>query len=99
MSAFMANTLHGKLWENHVVHAEDDGMGTTCWVDGISDPVSRQQVETPDGATLLGMTEAGGDFPTSTHGAFACLAHDIGTSVVEHVLATQSLSQKKSVLA
>src|SRR5438552_2772603 len=42
------------------------------------------------GATLPGMTVVCGDSHTSTHGAFACLAHGIGTSEVEHVLATQS---------
>ncbi|HRE17556.1 MAG TPA: 3-isopropylmalate dehydratase large subunit, partial [Rhodocyclaceae bacterium] len=93
--------------------------------DGITDPISRQQVETLDsnirevgalayfpfkdarqgivhvvgpenGATLPGMTVVCGDSHTSTHGAFACLAHGIGTSEVEHVLATQCLLQKKS---
>ncbi len=48
------------------------------------------------GATLPGMTVVCGDSHTSTHGAFACLAHGIGTSEVEHVLATQCLLQKKS---
>jgi 3-isopropylmalate/(R)-2-methylmalate dehydratase large subunit len=48
------------------------------------------------GATLPGMTVVCGDSHTSTHGAFACLAHGIGTSEVEHVLATQTLLTKKS---
>jgi len=48
------------------------------------------------GATLPGMTVVCGDSHTSTHGAFACLAHGIGTSEVEHVMATQCLLQKKS---
>ncbi len=48
------------------------------------------------GATLPGMTVVCGDSHTSTHGAFACLAHGIGTSEVEHVLATQTLIAKKS---
>jgi 3-isopropylmalate/(R)-2-methylmalate dehydratase large subunit len=48
------------------------------------------------GATLPGMTVVCGDSHTSTHGAFACLAHGIGTSEVEHVLATQCLVAKKS---
>ncbi|MGH6631064.1 MAG: 3-isopropylmalate dehydratase large subunit, partial [Burkholderiales bacterium] len=47
------------------------------------------------GATLPGMTVVCGDSHTSTHGAFGCLAHGIGTSEVEHVLATQCLMQKK----
>ena len=49
-----------------------------------------------NGATLPGMTVVCGDSHTSTHGAFACLAHGIGTSEVEHVMATQCLLQKKS---
>ncbi len=48
------------------------------------------------GATLPGMTVVCGDSHTSTHGAFACLAHGIGTSEVEHVLATQCLVTQKS---
>ncbi|MEM7563234.1 MAG: aconitase family protein, partial [Pseudomonadota bacterium] len=48
------------------------------------------------GATLPGMTVVCGDSHTSTHGAFAALAFGIGTSEVEHVLATQCLIQKKS---
>jgi 3-isopropylmalate/(R)-2-methylmalate dehydratase large subunit len=49
-----------------------------------------------NGATLPGMTVVCGDSHTSTHGAFACLATGIGTSEVEHVLATQCLLQKKA---
>src|SRR5574343_145624 len=49
-----------------------------------------------NGATLPGMTVVCGDSHTSTHGAFACLAHGIGTSEVAQVLATQCLLQKKS---
>ncbi|SFF05929.1 3-isopropylmalate dehydratase large subunit [Nitrosomonas sp. Nm166] len=48
------------------------------------------------GATLPGMTVVCGDSHTSTHGAFGCLAIGIGTSEVEHVLATQCLLIKKS---
>jgi 3-isopropylmalate/(R)-2-methylmalate dehydratase large subunit len=48
------------------------------------------------GATLPGMTVVCGDSHTSTHGAFACLAFGIGTSEVEHVLATQCLVVKKA---
>ncbi len=47
------------------------------------------------GATLPGMTVVCGDSHTSTHGAFGALAHGIGTSEVEHVLATQCLVAKK----
>ncbi|MYM38305.1 3-isopropylmalate dehydratase large subunit [Duganella qianjiadongensis] len=163
----MMKTLYDKLWESHVVKAEDDGT-TILYIDrhlvhevtspqafdglraaqrapwrvsanlavadhnvpttgrdqGIADPVSRLQVETLDsnaksygltyfnmndkrqgivhvigpeqGATLPGMTVVCGDSHTSTHGAFGALAHGIGTSEVEHVLATQTLLQKKS---
>ncbi|SCK29992.1 3-isopropylmalate dehydratase large subunit [Vogesella sp. LIG4] len=48
------------------------------------------------GATLPGMTVVCGDSHTSTHGAFGALAHGIGTSEVEHVMATQTLVAKKS---
>ena len=49
-----------------------------------------------NGATLPGMTVVCGDSHTATHGAFGALAHGIGTSEVEHVMATQTLIQKKS---
>ncbi|MEC3860738.1 3-isopropylmalate dehydratase large subunit [Mesobacterium sp. TK19101] len=49
-----------------------------------------------NGWTLPGMTVVCGDSHTATHGAFGALAHGIGTSEVEHVLATQTLIQKKS---
>ncbi len=49
-----------------------------------------------NGATLPGMTVVCGDSHTATHGALACLAFGIGTSEVEHVMATQCLLQKKS---
>ena len=48
------------------------------------------------GATLPGMTVVCGDSHTSTHGAFGALAHGIGTSEVEHVLATQTLLARKA---
>ena len=48
------------------------------------------------GATLPGMTVVCGDSHTSTHGAFACLAFGIGTSEIEHVMATQCLVMKKA---
>ncbi|PID42369.1 MAG: 3-isopropylmalate dehydratase large subunit [Gammaproteobacteria bacterium] len=57
---------------------------------GIVHVISPEQ-----GATLPGMTIVCGDSHTSTHGAFGALAHGIGTSEVEHVLATQCLVQKK----
>jgi 3-isopropylmalate/(R)-2-methylmalate dehydratase large subunit len=162
-----ARTLYDKLWDEHAVHAEDDGT-TVLYIDrhlvhevtspqafeglelagrkvwrlsanlavsdhnvpttdrsqGITDPISRLQVDTLDancdrhgitqfkmndkrqgivhvigpeqGATLPGMTVVCGDSHTSTHGAFGALAHGIGTSEVEHVLATQTLLAKKA---
>ena len=167
----MSRTLYDKIWDEHVVHTEEDGTAilyidrhlvhevtspqafeglrtagrkvwrvssivatadhntpTTGWAlgyDGITDPVSREQITTLDtniaqygaaayfpflskrqgivhvmgpenGATLPGMTVVCGDSHTSTHGAFGALAHGIGTSEVEHVMATQSLLARKS---
>jgi 3-isopropylmalate/(R)-2-methylmalate dehydratase large subunit len=166
-----ARTLYDKLWDDHVVHTEEDGTSvlyidrhlvhevtspqafeglrlagrkvwrnssivatadhntpTTGWADGydgIRDPISKLQVTTLDanikafgaaayfpfldrrqgivhvigpeqGATLPGMTVVCGDSHTSTHGAFGALAHGIGTSEVEHVMATQTLLAKKA---
>ncbi len=166
----MNRTLYDKIWDEHVVHTEDDGTSvlyidrhlvhevtspqafeglreagrkvwrvnsivatadhntpTTNWeqgYDGITDLVSKEQITTLDanikefgaaayfpylnkqqgivhvmgpeqGATLPGMTVVCGDSHTSTHGAFGALAHGIGTSEVEHVMATQTLLQKK----
>jgi 3-isopropylmalate/(R)-2-methylmalate dehydratase large subunit len=162
-----ARTLYDKIWDEHVVHTEDDGTAvlyidrhlvhevtspqafegldlagrkvwrlsanlavsdhnvpTTDRSHGIADPVSRLQVDTLDancdrhgitqfkmndhrqgivhvigpeqGATLPGMTVVCGDSHTSTHGAFGALAHGIGTSEVEHVLATQTLLARKA---
>ena len=166
-----ARTLYDKLWDEHVVHTEDDGTavlyidrhlvhevtspqafeglrlaGRKVWrvssvvatadhntpthgwergYDGIEDPTSKAQVQALDanilafgaaayfpfldkrqgivhvigpenGATLPGMTVVCGDTHTSTHGAFGALAHGIGTSEVEHVLATQTLLAKKA---
>ena len=167
----MARTLYDKIWDEHVVHTEEDGTSvlyidrhlvhevtspqafegirqagrkvwrvssivatadhntpTTGWdmgYDGITDPISKEQVTTLDaniaafgaaayfpflhkrqgivhvighenGATLPGMTVVCGDSHTSTHGAFGALAHGIGTSEVEHVMATQTLLAKKA---
>ena len=167
----MARTLYDKIWDEHVVHTEEDGTAilyidrhlvhevtspqafeglrqagrkvwrissivatadhntpTTGWelgYDGITDPVSKEQITTLDdniresgaaaffpfmskrqgivhvigpenGATLPGMTVVCGDSHTSTHGAFGALAHGIGTSEVEHVMATQTLLAKKA---
>ena len=117
-----------KVWRSDsVVATADHNTPTRNWergMDGITDPVSRLQVETLDknikefpvkvyfpfldkrqgivhvigpenGATLPGMTVVCGDSHTSTHGAFAALAFGIGTSEVEHVLATQCMVMKK----
>ena len=102
----------------------DHNVPTTDRTLGITDPVSKLQVDTLDkncdsfgitqykmndlrqgivhvigpeqGAILPGMTVVCGDSHTSTHGAFGALAFGIGTSEVEHVLATQTLLMKKS---
>ena len=167
----MSRTLYDKIWDEHVVHSEEDGTAvlyidrhlvhevtspqafeglrqakrplwrassivatadhntpTQGWdkgYDGITDPISKEQVVTLDnnmaaygaaayfpflskrqgivhvigpenGATLPGMTVVCGDSHTSTHGAFGALAHGIGTSEVEHVMATQTLLAKKA---
>src|SRR6478736_7247151 len=167
----MGRTLYDKIWDEHVIHTEEDGTAilyidrhlvhevtspqayeglreagrkvwrissvvatadhntpTTGWergYDGIDDPISKEQVTTLDknigefgaaayfpflskrqgivhvigpesGATLPGMTVVCGDSHTSTHGAFAALSFGIGTSEVEHVMATQCLLLKKS---
>lgn len=167
----MGRTLYDKIWDEHVVHSEEDGTAilyidrhlvhevtspqafeglrqtgrkvwrvssivatadhntpTTGWelgYDGITDPISKEQIITLDanikssgaaaffpflskrqgivhvigpetGATLPGMTVVCGDSHTSTHGAFGALAHGIGTSEVEHVMATQTLLAKKA---
>ena len=118
-----------KFWRvNSVVATADHSTPTTGWelgYDGIEDPVSKAQIMALDanigefgaaaffpflskrqgiahvigpetGATLPGMTVVCGDSHTSTHGAFGALAHGIGTSEVEHVLATQTLLAKKA---
>jgi 3-isopropylmalate/(R)-2-methylmalate dehydratase large subunit len=158
-------TLFDKIWDNHVVHTQDDGtcllyidrhlvhevtspqafeglrtagrkvrrpeatiavadhnVPTTDRSKGIADEESRIQVETLEancrdfgvpyfgmtdirqgivhiigpeqGFTLPGTTIVCGDSHTATHGAFGALAFGIGTSEVEHVLATQTLIQK-----
>ena len=118
-----------KPWRvDSVVATADHNTPTRNWekgLAGITDQVSRLQVETLDqnmkefgakvyfpfldrkqgivhvigpeqGATLPGMTLVCGDSHTSTHGALGCLAFGIGTSEVEHVLATQCLVAKKT---
>jgi 3-isopropylmalate/(R)-2-methylmalate dehydratase large subunit len=114
-----------KPWRiSSMLAVADHNVPTTGRAQGISDPISRLQVETLDencaelgitefkmtdlrqgivhvigpeqGATLPGMTVVCGDSHTSTHGAFAALAFGIGTSEVEHVMATQCLLMKKA---
>ena len=163
----MSKTLYDKIWENHLVHEQDDGTSliyvdrhlvhevtspqafeglrlqkrkvrrpeltlavpdhnvpTTDRSKGINDEDSRIQVETlrsnckefgvklfdvndkrqgivhiigpEQGFTQPGTVIVCGDSHTATHGAFGALAFGIGTSEVEHVLATQTLMQKKS---
>ena len=111
-----------------MVATADHNTPTNGWelgYDGITDPISKEQVVTLDqnmaefgsaayfpflskrqgivhvigpenGAILPGMTVVCGDSHTSTHGALGALAHGIGTSEVEHVLATQTLLTKKA---
>jgi len=114
-----------QIWRKKSILAVPDHNVPTIGLEkGITDPVSRLQVETLDqncdkhqlvefkmgdirqgivhiigpeqGATLPGMTVVCGDSHTTTHGAFAALAFGIGTSEVEHVLATQCLILNKS---
>jgi len=124
--AFEGLRLAGrKPWKTSAnLATPDHNVPTTDRDKGISDEVSRLQVETlgqnckdfsitefdmsdirqgivhvvgpEQGATLPGMTVVCGDSHTATHGAFGALAFGIGTSEVEHVLATQCLIQKKS---
>jgi len=124
--AFEGLRLAGRTpWRtDSILAVPDHNVPTTNRASGISDPVSRVQVETLDqncaelgiteflmndprqgivhvigpeqGATLPGMTVVCGDSHTSTHGAFGALAFGIGTSDVEHVLATQCLILNKA---
>jgi 3-isopropylmalate/(R)-2-methylmalate dehydratase large subunit len=118
-----------KIWRvSSIVATADHNTPTTGWelgYDGIADPVSKEQIVALDrnigefgaaayfpylsarqgivhvigpeqGATLPGMTVVCGDSHTATHGAFGALAHGIGTSEIEHVLATQTLLARKA---
>ncbi|MCX8744642.1 3-isopropylmalate dehydratase large subunit [Snodgrassella sp. B3882] len=117
---------HRPLWrQQSIVATADHNTPTDHWEKGITEPISKLQVDTLDqnihdfgvqtyypfkninqgivhvvgpeqGATLPGMTVVCGDSHTSTHGAFGALAHGIGTSEVEHVMATQCITAKKS---
>jgi 3-isopropylmalate/(R)-2-methylmalate dehydratase large subunit len=123
--AFEGLRLSGRRpWRRETVLATaDHNVPTTSRAQGITDPLSRMQVDQltkncdefgivefgladrrqgiihvvgpEQGATLPGMTVVAGDSHTSTHGAFAALAFGVGTSEVEHVLATQCLSIKR----
>lgn len=124
--AFEGLTIAGrKPWRiNANLAVADHNVPTKDRAQGITDPVSKLQVDTLDkncetygitefrmndmrqgivhvigpeqGATLPGMTVVCGDSHTSTHGAMGALAFGIGTSEVEHVLATQTLLMKKN---
>jgi len=104
-------TLYDKVWDTHVV-SQEGGDTVLLYIDrhlvhevtyditefkmtdsrqGIVHVIGPEQ-----GATLPGMTVVCGDSHTSTHGAFGALAFGIGTSEVEHVMATQTLVQQKS---
>jgi len=124
--AFEGLDLAGrKLWRlNANLAVADHNVPTIDRAQGITDPISKLQVDTLDancekhqviefrmndlrqgivhvigpeqGATLPGMTVVCGDSHTSTHGAVGALAFGIGTSEVEHVMATQTLQAKKN---
>jgi 3-isopropylmalate/(R)-2-methylmalate dehydratase large subunit len=124
--AFEGLELAGrKLWRlNANLAVADHNVPTIDRAQGITDPISKLQVDTLDancakhnviefkmndlrqgivhvigpeqGATLPGMTVVCGDSHTSTHGAFGALAFGIGTSEVEHTMATQTLQVKKN---
>ena len=124
--AFEGLELAGrKLWRlNANLAVADHNVPTIDRAQGITDPISKLQVDTLDatcvkhnviefrmndlrqgivhvigpeqGATLPGMTVVCGDSHTSTHGAIGALAFGIGTSEVEHTMATQTLQVKKN---
>ena len=124
--AFESLKLAGRQpWQvRSMLAVPDHNVPTTNRRQGISDPISRIQVDTLDancaefgileftmddsrqgivhvigpeqGATLPGMTVVCGDSHTSTHGAFGALAVGIGTSEVEHVMATQCLIARRA---
>ncbi|HEC74159.1 MAG TPA: 3-isopropylmalate dehydratase large subunit [Methylophaga aminisulfidivorans] len=83
--------LQVETLDNNCVEFGITEFGLTDMRQGIVHVVGPEQ-----GATLPGMTVVCGDSHTSTHGAFGALAFGIGTSEVEHVMATQCLIQRKS---
>src|ERR1019366_7403509 len=70
-------------------------FGVTCYPMGDENQGIVHVIGPEQGLTQPGMTVVCGDSHTSTHGAFGCLAFGIGTSEVEHVLATQTLPQRR----
>ncbi len=89
--------------EDPVSRLQVQTLDTNCDTFGVTEFKMNDQrqgivhvIGPEQGATLPGMTVVCGDSHTSTHGAFGALAHGIGTSEVEHVMATQCLVQKKS---
>jgi 3-isopropylmalate/(R)-2-methylmalate dehydratase large subunit len=70
-------------------------FGVTCYPMGDENQGIVHVIGPEQGLTQPGMTIVCGDSHTSTHGAFGCLAFGIGTSEVEHVLATQTLPQRR----
>ncbi len=70
-------------------------FGVTCYPMGDKSQGIVHVIGPEQGLTQPGMTIVCGDSHTSTHGAFGCLAFGIGTSEVEHVLATQTLPQRR----
>jgi 3-isopropylmalate/(R)-2-methylmalate dehydratase large subunit len=78
-----------------VLNANCAEFGITCYPMGDANQGIVHIIGPEQGLTQPGMTIVCGDSHTSTHGAFGALAFGIGTSEVEHVLATQTLSQRR----
>jgi 3-isopropylmalate/(R)-2-methylmalate dehydratase large subunit len=96
-----ADRVHGIKNEESRIQVEALAKNATDFGVEYFNEADRRQgivhiVGPEQGFTLPGMTIVCGDSHTSTHGAFGALAHGIGTSEVEHVLATQTLIQRKA---
>ncbi len=96
-------TTHQKVIADPVSRLQVDTLDDNCRRYGITEfPMGDHRqgivhvIGPEQGATLPGMTVVCGDSHTSTHGAFAALAMGIGTSEVEHVMATQTLLARKA---
>ena len=89
----MADPISAKQLE--VLDANCAEFGITCYPMGDANQGIVHIIGPEQGLTQPGMTIVCGDSHTSTHGAFGALAFGIGTSEVEHVLATQTLPQRR----